>query len=372
VKKKQVLLISIIPQSVSEDQILQELTELKSLVQSYGAEVADVLTQRREVHDKGLYIGTGKIAEAYEVIKQKRIDIVVLNGIIKPGHLYDMKSTFFKANRAIEVWDRIDLILEIFSLHAKTAESRLQIELAAMRHMGPRIYGMGMELSRQAGGIGGRGIGETNTERMKRHWREQMKKTEEKLAKLALERERQLRRREKSGMPTASIIGYTNAGKTTLFNMLTGKKKYARDELFATLDSTVGKIYLPHLRREILLSDTIGFIQNLPTNLIEAFKSTLLESTHADLLLHVIDSSDPYRERKIAIVEEILDELSLSGKPQMYVFSKTDLLQLHEKETLSLKYGQFTPQFISVLETEGIRDLTQAIEERFTHHAQVI
>ena len=157
--------------------------------------------------------------EAKELISRERIDIVVLNGLIKPGQLYEMKMFFMKAKRSIEIWDRVDLILQIFSKHADTAESRLQIELAAMRHMGPRIYGMGMELSRQTGGIGARGIGETNTERMKRHWREQMKQTRDKLEKLARDRERQLERRKRVGLSTVSLVGYTNAGKTSLFNV---------------------------------------------------------------------------------------------------------------------------------------------------------
>lgn len=371
-EKKRFLLISIIPQATSDDIILQELLELKSLITAYRGEVVDVLTQRREVHDKGLYIGLGKVREAEKLIKQKRVDVVVLNGIIKPGHLYDLKSTFFKANPQIEVWDRVDLILEIFSQHAKTAEARLQIELAAMRHMGPRIYGMGLVLSRQTGGIGGRGIGETNTELMKRHWREQMKKTKEKLEKLALDRERQLQRRIKNGQITVSIIGYTNAGKTSLFNVLSGKKKYARDELFATLDSTVGRVYMPGLKREILFSDTIGFIRHLPTDLIEAFKSTLMESTHADLLLHVIDSSDPYCEEKIAIVEQIIRELGLSQKPKMYIFNKVDLLEPAKERALRNRYISFAPQFISVKKEIGLTELVREIENRFQKQYSIL
>lgn len=346
--------------------MFQELSELKSLVTSYGGEVADVLLQRREIHDKGLYIGKGKIDEAADLIKRKHIQIVVLNGIIKPGHLFDLKAKFYPLNNKIEVWDKSDLILEIFALHAKTAEAKLQIELAAMRHMGPRIYGMGMVLSRQTGGIGGRGIGETNTELMRRHWQEQMKKTQDRLDKLALGRQRQLERRSKNGVLTASIIGYTNAGKTSLFNLLTGKKKYTRDELFATLDSTVGKVFLPDMRREILVSDTIGFLRHLPTQLIDAFKSTLLESIHADLLLHVIDASDPDYEAKIAVVETILEELAIRHTPRLYVFNKIDATDTATCEQLAERYEQFSPQFISVKQGEGVDKLLTAMEVLIT------
>jgi GTPase len=363
-QNKRFLLASIIPHNVSQDDIFQELQELKYLVESYKGVVIDVLIQKREVHDKGQYIGAGKIAEAAKIIKEKQIDVVVLNAVVIPGHIHDIKALLREANPSIEVWDRVDLILEIFSLHAKTAESRLQIELAGMRHMGPRIYGMGMVLSRQAGGIGGRGIGETNTERMKRHWRDQVKITEGKLQKLATEREKQLRRREKNGVMTVSIVGYTNAGKTTLFNLLTGKKKYAKNELFATLDSATGRTYLPGLKQEILISDTIGFIQNLPAHLIDAFKSTLMEAIHSDVLLHVIDSGDPYMQKKIAVVEQILREVGIDKKPIIYVFSKIDTIEKRSIAILREQYAAFTPQFISLKETRGVTELIHEIEYR--------
>lgn len=359
---KRFLLVTIIPRSISDEEIFEELRELKELVSSYKGEVIDYLLQRREVHDKGLYIGSGKIDEAIDLIKKQAIDIVVLNALVKPGHLYDIKTELRRANPQIVVWDRGDLILEIFSLHAKTAEARLQIELAAMRHMGPRIYGMGMVLSRQTGGIGGRGIGETNTELMKRHWRDQIKKNEEKLKKLSSDRERQLKRREKNGLQTISLIGYTNAGKTTLFNSLTGKKKFAKDELFATLDSVTGKVFLPRLNQEILVSDTIGFIQNLPPRLIEAFKSTLFESMHADALLFVIDASDPFLDKKLQIVSSILSDLQIAGKPILYVFHKADTVSLHDKKQLTAMYEDLNPIWVSSVTTEGMDDLMESMQ----------
>ncbi len=371
-KKSKFLLVSIIPQHISDEQAFIELRELKDLVDTYGGEVDDWVLQRREVHDKGSYIGEGKIKEASRLIKERNIDVVVLNAIVKPGQLYDLKTLFMRKKSTIEVWDRVDLILHIFSRHAKTAEAKLQIELAAMRHMGPRIYGMGMVLSRQTGGIGTRGVGETNTELMKRHWRTQIKKVNEKLEKLARERERQLDRRRKIGLKTVSLIGYTNAGKTSLFNKLTKKSKLAEDALFATLDSSVGRLALSsrstrqHLvsqYNEVLLSDTIGFIRNLPADLIEAFKSTLMESIHADLLVHVIDCTDENVHAKIGVVERVLRDLGLDNKEKMYVFNKIDIgLSVNTKEILLERYARFSPQFISVKTGEGIISLCDAIE----------
>lgn len=360
--KERFLLFRIIPSSVSDESALKDLRELKSLVETYGGEVVELVIQHREIHDKGMYIGRGKILEIAELIKMMDIDVVVLGSIVKPGQIFEIQKNLSQSNPRIKIWDRIDLILEIFSKHANTAEAKLQIELAAMRHMGPRIYGMGHVLSRQAGGIGTLGIGETNTELMKRHWKNQIKKVEDKLLKLSTDRQRQLQRREKVGLKTVSIIGYTNAGKTSLFNLLTGKKNIVDDALFVTLDSSVGKIIMPQSKKEILLSDTIGFINNLPAKLIESFRSTLLESIHADVLLHVIDLSDPEMPNKIRVVEQTVFELGLQAKPKIYVFNKTDQLNGFRKKDIIDQYARFTPQFISVKYKRGIEGILAEIE----------
>lgn len=359
---KRFIVASILPSRLTEEEAFKDLKELKELIDAYGGEVVDYILQKREIHSKGHYLGSGKVQEISQRIKETEADAVILNAIVKPNHLFEMKNQFRKGNPNIEVWDRVQLILQIFSQHAETTEARLQIDLAAMEHMGPRIYGMGFVLSRQSGGIGTRGIGETNTELMKRHWRNQKKKIEDKLKKLREERERQLERRNKMGMKTVSIIGYTNAGKTSLFNLLTGKQKLVQDALFATLDSSVGKIFLPDTQEEVLVSDTIGFIRNLPATLIEAFESTLLESLHADLLLHVIDISDPDMERKIETVEKVLYALKVEDKPRFYVFNKID--QTHDKtiEEIHDHYEEYSPHFISVKNNKGIDTLLQNIE----------
>lgn len=362
-KQKRVLLVSIIPASLTKDEAFYNLKELHDLVNAFHGKVIDYVLQNREVHDKGLYIGSGKLSEIAELVAVKKIDIVVLNAIVKPSHIFEMTNQLRKANTAIKVWDKAELILEIFSQHANTAEAKLQIKLAAMYHMGPRIYGMGEVMSRQGGGIGTLGVGETNTELMKRHWQKQIKNVKDKLLKLSIEREKQLQRRVKIGLQTVSLIGYTNAGKSSLFHHLTKKRAVINDALFVTLDSSIGKAKLPTSHKEILISDTIGFIKDLPHNLIEAFTSTLMESIHADLLLHVIDASDQDILRKIETVEEVLTNLGVQNKKRLYVFNKCELINNLERTHLKNLYMDFNPQFISAKEGIGVQHLLAAIEE---------
>lgn len=359
------ILVSLVSPRTRKHETLVELDELKQLVSTFGGATIVRVIQRKDTPDKNSYIGKGKTFEIAEMVEQDNIDVVVINAIVKPTQLFEIQKILQNNNQNIAVWDRIDLILQIFRKHAHTREAKLQIDLAAMRHMGPRIFGLGYELSRQGGGIGTRGIGETNIERMRRHWRREMKKAQDELAELVEERKRQIAKRKERGFKTISIVGYTNAGKSTLFNVLTGKQKLAQNVLFATLDSAVGKLYLPKLRQEVLVSDTIGFIQSLPPSLIEAFKSTLMESIEADVLLHVIDASDPRMEEKIHVVHDILEDLGISGKPQLYVFNKIDKespLTKAQVYDLMHQYEDFNPQFISAKTNEGIAELKQAIE----------
>jgi len=364
-KQLRFLIVTLVPQKQEREVTVKDLEETYSLVQTLGNSiVVDMLQQRADEPDNRTFIGMGKVQEVAQRVKDDKIDVVVINNIVKSGQLFNIKKKLQKTSPGIEIWDRIDLILAIFDSHAHTAEAKLQIELAKMRHMGPRIYGMGMVLSRQGGGIGGRGIGETNTELMKRHWRDAIKEVQEKLKKLSGEREKQIQRRRDLGLQTVSIVGYTNAGKTSLFNRLSRKHKLAENALFATLDSAVGKMYLPDLGKEILLSDTIGFIRNLPTDLIDAFTSTLLESVHADILLHVIDVSDSDMQNKIAVVENILKKIGVNTEKKIYVFTKIDaIVETLHATSLQEQYASFSPQFISVKTGEGIEALVKEIEK---------
>lgn len=346
-----------------------DLVEMKSLIETSGGATVVRVIQRRMRPDPSTYVGSGKAQEIAQFVKDERINVIVINDIVKPGSLFNLQTILQTVNPDIEVWDRIDLILDIFQKHALTAEAKLQIELASMRHMGPRIFGMGMVLSRQTGGIGGRGIGETNTELMKRHWRKQTSYVQAKLEKLRAGRMSQIERRKENGIPTVSIVGYTNAGKSALFNLLTGKNKKTENILFATLDTTSGSLYMPKLGKKILFTDTIGFIQKLPPELIDAFKSTLIESIHADLLLHVIDTSDPKMYDKIRTVQDILATILPEPKPMIFVFSKIDKSINLKRADIEKSFANYSPQFVSPLTGEGIKKLVGSIQSQLTLRA---
>jgi len=362
--KLRFLTVHVINPQANPEKALHTAEELESLIETLGGEVVDRVIQKRENPDLATFIGKGKVQEVVEILKETKVDVVVLNSMAKPRQVHALKQFFIKENPEIDVWDRVDLILHIFEKHATTTEAKLQIELARMRYMGPRIYGMGYVLSRQGGGIGTSGVGETNTELMKRHWRSEMKKITDQLDKVSDNREEQLKRRQKAGLKTVSIVGYTNAGKSSLFNLLTGKDMLVEDALFATLDSTVGRMYLEQIHTEVLITDTIGFIRNLPPRLITAFKSTLMESIHADVLLHVIDVSDPEIHGKIQVVQEILQRLGRDKDEVLYVFNKIDAMDDVPKKELLERYAVNTPLFISVKTQTGIQELQDAIAKR--------
>ena len=357
------MLVGLVSKGIDYESTILDMEELQSLVKTYGGEVFAAVTQKTDYPYKATFIGSGKAEEVADKIAEEKIDVVVINGVLKPGQLYTLEKIFFRANPKIKVWDRLNLILQIFSQHAHTKEAKLQIDLAGLRHMGPRTFGMGYILSRQGGGIGTVGVGETNTELMKRHWRSEMRQISAQLAKLSEEKVKQIEKRKSIGFQTAAIVGYTNAGKTMLFNRLTGKTNLVADSLFATLDSSVGKLYIPKLKKDIIVSDTIGFIKNLPPTLIDAFKSTLLESVNADLLVVVIDLSDPEFADKIRAVDEILHELCGEKMNRLYVFNKTDKAKSFDRTDLRMRYADFNPLFISAKSGAGIDKLLDTTGE---------
>ncbi len=322
-QKTKAILVDLISPRTTAAESLDRLQELEELVNTYGGMVVVKTFQRRATPHPATFIGPGKVDMLAEEAGKLGASLVVINDRLKPRQMYLVSETLRKAK--VQVWDRLDLILKIFAKHAKTTEAKLEIELAGIRHMGPRIYGMGLELSRQGGGgssIGGQG--ETNTELMKRHLSAREEKIKEKLEQYRNVRHGHQENRKRKGLKTVAIVGYTNAGKTTLLNRLTGRKEYAADELFATLDTRVGHIYDQERGREILVSDTIGFIQRLPPELLNAFASTLSEAMEADLLLHVVDGSDPHAPDHIKVVEDILGRLGAGSVPRLLVVNKAD------------------------------------------------
>ncbi|MBI5451958.1 GTPase HflX [Candidatus Gottesmanbacteria bacterium] len=365
-QQKRFMLVGLVPKGENYETTLHDMEELESLVKTYGGEVFAATIQKADYPHRATFIGSGKAQEVADVVAKEKIDIVVINDIVKSGQLYTLEKIFFRSNPKIKVWDRVDLILHIFLLHAHTKEANLQIELAHLRHIGPRAYGMGYILSRQGGGIGTVGIGETNTELMKRRFRDEIRQKLAQLEKLTSERIRQIEKRKSIGFLSAAIVGYTNAGKTMFFNRLTNKTNLVADVLFATLDSSVGKLYIPKKKIDIIVSDTIGFIKNLPPSLIDAFKSTLLESVNADLLLVVVDISDPEFADKIRVVEEILRELCPERKRVLYIFNKIDKAKVLDRTDLMKRYADFNPLFVSAKFGEGIDNLLEAIGEFIT------
>lgn len=363
-RKPQFLLVGLYDFAADRRQSAGFIAETESLVNTYGGEVVNIIEQNSARADSGTYIGKGKTREIAVGITHSSIDVVLINDSLKSNQLFNLKKILEAGRPDILVWDRVDLILEIFKKHASTAEAKLQIKLAEVKHMGPELHGMGKDLSQQGGGIGTRGMGETGTEVKKRHWRAEIKQIEKDLEKVTLVRQQQMAKRKKSGVPTVSIVGYTNAGKSTLFNALTKKDNLVRNAPFATLDSAVGSLYLPGINQEVYISDTIGFIQQLPPDLIESFKSTLMETLNADVLIHLIDAADPDLIQKIEAVETILRELKIDTKKQLYVFNKIDKPSEMNQKMLQKLQQTYSPLFISAADGTGLPELITAIEKQ--------
>lgn len=355
------VLIDCIPPDLSREDAEFRMLEAKSLVATYGGVVLVAAHQRRMHPHYRTYIGPGKAEEILAEAKHVDANILIVNNELKPAQIYNLAELYRPAQ--VEVWDRIDLILKIFQKHANTREAKLEIELASVRHMGPRIFGMGIELSRQGAGIGTRGEGETNTEKMKRHLAAQEDKIRAQLVECQKSRNVQMQSRKRKGFITVGIIGYTNAGKSTLLNALTNKGAYAANKLFATLDTRVGKLYLPSIQTEALISDTIGFIQDLPHTLINSFQSTLAETKEADILLHVMDASDPRVLMKLDVVHDVLKQIGVEGTPVIYVCNKADAMTPAQREAAAELLTDYRPLWVSAITGEGLGALKDRIAE---------
>jgi GTP-binding protein HflX len=297
-----------------------ELSEFDALARSAGADVLAMITGTRRAPDPRLYIGSGKAEEIRDQVRALAADLVVFDHPLSPSQERNLEA-FLQCR----VLDRTGLILDIFAQRARSFEGQLQVELAQLRHLATRLVRGWTHLERQKGGIGLRGPGETQLETDRRLLANRIKTLNARLDKVVTQRETTRRERKRAEIPTVALVGYTNAGKSTLFNRLTGAGAYTADQLFATLDPTVRRLDLPDARYA-LLADTVGFVRQLPHELVAAFRSTLQEAREAAVLLHVIDAADPNRSERIAQVNEVLEEVGAGALPQIEVYNKADLL----------------------------------------------
>ncbi|MBT5808503.1 GTPase HflX [Candidatus Uhrbacteria bacterium] len=360
-KQQKAILIDLVHPKVSASHAKDRMVELEELISTHGGiEVVEAMQSRAQPHPK-TFLGKGKIEDLGPHAEELEATVLVINASLKSRQIYELGEAL--REHGIQVWDRLDLILKIFAKHASTTEAQLEIELASIKHMGPRIFGMGMELSRQGGGVGTRGLGETNIERMKRHLKEKERKIKKKLETYQKGRALVRKGRERRGLKTVSIVGYTNAGKTTLLNKLTGRKEYVANELFATLDTRVGELWLPNKRKSVLLADTIGFIKELPPELLNAFASTLSEAVESDLLIHVTDASDEHLLDHVDVVEDILKSLGIHETPRMLVMNKIDQISDAKKKAIINAFPKKNLVWISASEDLGLEGLIERIEE---------
>src|SRR6266478_9021659 len=348
-----------------EGDLPERLDELKALALSAGATVTEVITARRAKPDPALFAGSGKVAEIAARRIESSADIVIFDHSLSGAQQRNLE-------RALDcrVVDRVSLILDIFAQRAQSAEGKLQVELAQLKHLTTRLVRGWTHLERQKGGIGLRGPGETQLESDRRLIGIRVKLLNERLEQLGRRRETQRRARRRAAVRNVALVGYTNAGKSTLFNRLTGARVYAADQLFATLDTTLRRLALPNAE-DIVLSDTVGFIRDLPHDLVAAFRATLKEAVDADLLLHVVDASQVNRADQIAAVDAVLSEIGADAVPQVLVLNKCDATGLAPGVERD-EYGKIHAVRLSALTGAGVPELHAALAERFPRRAREI
>jgi len=340
---------------------LADLDELKALVASAGVQVVGSIAGRRERPDPALFAGSGKVAEIASTCASEAAELVVFN-----HELSGIQERNLERALSCRVIDRRSLILDIFAQRAQSAEGKLQVELAQLEHLSTRLVRGWSHLERQRGGVGLRGPGEKQLELDRRMIAVKIRALKERLARVATQRRTQRRRRERSNVVSVGIVGYTNAGKSTLFNRLTSAGTYAADQLFATLDTTVRRLHLPSAQ-PMVVSDTVGFVRNLPHELVSAFRATLQEAVESDLLLHVVDGASPEREGQIAAVEQVLDEIGARGVPRLVVVNKCDMGGLVDEAGRIDRdeAGNVIRIFVSARTGAGIPALRAALQQRF-------
>lgn len=356
-----VILADVVPKSLPKAKAERHFAELARLIETLGGMTIVRIIQKRGRPSGATYIGTGKAVELGELARELKADAVVINGLLKGNQIHELKNRI-----SVAVWDRVDVILRIFEHHAMTAEAKLQVKRARLEYDIPKLYRRDATtlFERERGGISGtRGAGESGIEAEKRHIREHIQRVDRELETVRRQRENQRRHRARSGLSVVALVGYTNAGKSSLIRALTGKKVYVADKLFATLDTRLAGLWLPTIQRKILIADTIGFIENLPPQLIAAFKATLEEAAYADVILHVYDAADSVSEikRKRLTVDSILAELGCADKPTIRVANKIDLLPPSRRNKILADKKVIA---VSAESGENFDLLRQEIEER--------
>jgi GTP-binding protein HflX len=340
------------------------LAELARLAETAGAEPVETVLQRRDRPDPATYIGKGKAEELRDRANADDVDVVIFDDELTPAQQRNLEKVF-----SCDVVDRVALILDIFAQHATTQEGRVQVELAQLRYRLPRLRGRGLQLSQQGAGIGTRGPGETQLEVDRRRILRRVQKLERDLRTLASTRATQRKARVRRGIARVALVGYTNAGKSTLLNRLTDAGVLVEDQLFSTLDPTTRRLHLPG-GETVLLSDTVGFVRRLPHELVEAFRSTLEEVTEADLLVHVVDASAIDADAQIAAVDDVLAEIGAADVPRLLVWNKTDLA---DTDTLKARVAERRGSVpVSALTGDGVADVLQAVGDRLRSLERIV
>ncbi|WP_077300036.1 GTPase HflX [Virgibacillus pantothenticus] len=347
---EKVIIIAVKQQKQTNVHFESSLAELQSLSNTAGGDVVQIFTQNREKMHPATYLGSGKIEEIIISVQENDVDLVIANDELSPIQLRNLSIAL-----GVRMIDRSQLILDIFAQRARTKEGKLQVELAQLEYLLPRLRGQGTELSRLGGGIGTRGPGETKLETDQRHIRRRIHDIKQRLQTVVKQREQYRKRRKTNDVVQIAIVGYTNAGKSTLFNRLTNSDSLEEDQLFATLDPLTRQIQLPS-GMKVLITDTVGFLQDLPTSLIAAFKSTLEEVTEADFLIHMVDGSHPDLNQQQDTVLRLLKELQADTIPMLTVYNKKDLF---EQDVIPMNHPYM---FMSAHREADIQQLLRKVE----------
>ncbi|HIJ26622.1 MAG: GTPase HflX [Gammaproteobacteria bacterium] len=349
---------------LQESQLAEVVEELELLVDSAGAVIVDTIIVRRRSIESKTFIGSGKAEEIQRIVEHEEVDVVIFNHALTPAQERNLEELF-----QCRVLDRTTLILDIFAQRARSHEGKLQVELAQLRHLSTRLIRGWTHLERQKGGIGLRGPGETQLESDRRMIGQRIKQIIKRLEKVEATRNLGRRSRKRNTTPTISLVGYTNAGKSSLFNRLTDAGLYTANQLFATLDPTLRSLKLPG-GRSVVLADTVGFIRDLPHDLVQAFRSTLIETTEADLLIHVIDAVHEDRRDHIDQVNAVLTEIGADQVPQLEIYNKIDLAEGIEPRVDRNGEGEVERIWLSAKSGTGVEALLHVLTERYSGELQ--